>query len=60
MFEKANDGSNGVVTIRVDDFATGTYQVSLSTMQKIATIIVLEEEGMTPRLRTPLPVKLPF
>ncbi|WP_102379097.1 hypothetical protein [Raoultibacter timonensis] len=60
MFEKANDGSNGVVTIRVADSATGAYRVSASTAHEIAALIAHEEEGMASRLRTPLPVKLPF
>ena len=60
MFEKTNDGSNGVVTIRVADSATGTYRVSASTAHKVAALIAHEEEGMASRLRTSLPVKLPF
>ena len=60
MFEKENDGSLGVVTIRVADSASGTYEISSSTMQKVAALIAREEEGMTTRLRTPLPIRLPF
>ncbi|MEQ3361460.1 hypothetical protein [Raoultibacter massiliensis] len=60
MFEKENDGSLGVVTIRVADSASGTYEISSSTMQKVAALIAREEEGMTARLRTPLPIRLPF
>lgn len=60
MFKKTNDGSTGAVTIRMADSATGTYSVSASTMFKVAALIAQEKEGMVSRLRTPLPLILPF
>lgn len=59
MSQKTHDSSM-TITIGTADSATGTYQVSTTTMRKVAALLAQEHETEIPALRTPLPIKLPF